>query len=142
MRSASARLMPGTRARSSTLAAWTPRNPPKCASSALRRVAPMPPISCNEDVARAVPLDGKAVCLVADLLQQVQAWIIRREVQRRFAIRKNDFLQTGLALGALGDPDEFRAVQPLFGEHLEGDAALTLSAVDDEQIGHWVLAGH
>src|SRR5438093_484828 len=52
MRSASSRLIPGTRVRSSMLAACTPLSPPKCWSKACRRFAPMPPIDCSVDVLR------------------------------------------------------------------------------------------
>ena len=65
-------------------AACTPRRPPKCSSSAWRRLAPMPGISFSIEVVRALPRrarwpsDGEAVRLVADLLDQVQAGMRRR----------------------------------------------------------------
>ena len=45
--------MPGTRHRSSALAATTPASPPKCASSRLRLAGPIPSISSRLDVRRA-----------------------------------------------------------------------------------------
>ena len=147
MRSASARLMPGTRARSSTLAAWTPRRPPKCVSSACRFRAPMPAISSSVDVVRAlrapraVPLDREAMRLVANLLQKVQPRMVGRQVQHLRSIRKDDVLFPGLALRAFRDADQSRVVQPLFGQHVGRDGDLPLAAVDDEQIRHRVLAG-
>src|SRR5207248_2609810 len=54
---------------------------------------------------RTVALDRKTMRLVADLLQQVQPRIVRRQVQWRIVAGKNNLLETGLALDALGDPD-------------------------------------
>src|SRR5215472_9998820 len=83
---------------------------------------------------RSVSLDGEAVRLVTDLLQQMQTGMIRRQVQRLASIGKDDLLQPGLALGALSDADELRRVQALLRQHFGCNANLTFPAVDDEQI--------
>ncbi len=89
---------------------------------------------------RAMALDREAVRFVADLLQQVQPRMIRRQVQHVPAIGKDDVLLAGLALGAFGNSDQPRVVQPLLRQHLGGDADLPLAAIDDEQIGRRILA--
>ena len=93
----------------------------------------MPLISCSDDVlrvlraARAVPLDREAVRFVADLLQQVQAGMVGRQVQHVARGSGNTMSSSaGLALGALGDPDQRRLVQALLGQHLGRDAHLPL----------------
>ena len=107
----------------------------------------MPAISCSDEVvralaaARAVALDREPVRLVANLLQQVQARVVGRQVEHRVALRKHDVLLAGLALRALRDADQPRVVQALLGEHLRGDRDLPLAAVDHEQVGRRKLAG-
>src|SRR5206468_8424720 len=73
----------------------------------------------------AMALDGEAVRLVANPLQQVQPRMVRRQRERSIAIGKNDLLQPGLALGTLGDAEELRCVQSLFGQYVGGDGNLT-----------------
>ena len=60
-------------------------------------------------------LDGEAVRLVANLLQQVQPWMVRRQRERLVAVGKDDLLEAGLALGALGDADKLRGVRDGWG---------------------------
>src|ERR1700687_3489019 len=50
---------------------------------------------------RSMALDREPVRLVADLLQQVQPRMFRRQPQRRRAIRKDYLLEPGLALGTV-----------------------------------------
>ena len=148
MRSASARLMPGTRARSSTLAACTPLSPPKCASSALRRVAPMPPIDpaattwfapCpgarDDPGSRSdAPRRGSAAAGAAPGGPTASA------VARS---RSGNTISSspGLRSGPLAMPISLRRVQALLGEHLGRDADLSLAAVDDQQVGRRIFAG-
>ena len=87
-------------------------------------------------------LDGEAVRLVANLLQQVQPRMVRRQRERLVAVGKDDLLEAGLALGALGDANEQRAVHSLLSQHVGSDADLTLAAVDHQQVGRRILAGH
>src|SRR6185437_1206928 len=70
---------------------------------------------------RAMALDREAMCLVANLLQQVQAGMIGWQVQYRFASGEDDVLEPGLALGALRDADQRRLMQSLLGEHFRCD---------------------
>ena len=111
MRSASVRLIPSTRARSSTLAAITPCSPPKCASSFWRRFGPdgadvlQARGGARLAAPRAVPGDGEAVGLVADLLDEVQRRMVRRQAPRALLARHEELLEAGLALLALGHAD-------------------------------------
>ena len=111
MRSASVRLMPSTRARSSMLAAITPCSPPKCSSRRLRRVGPTEPISSRREAVRALPRaravagDREAVRLVAHLLDEVQRRVVRRQAARLLLARDEELLHAGLALHALGHAD-------------------------------------
>src|SRR6266545_1775240 len=90
----------------------------------------------------AMALNGEAVRLVANLLQQVQPRMIRGQRERLVAVGKDDLLEAGLALRALGDADEQRAVQSLLGQYVGCDADVTLAAVDHQQIGRRILASH
>ena len=149
MRSASARLMPGTRARSSTLADCTPFRPPKCASSACRlRGADAGDLLQRSTslralrAPRAVALDREAMRLVADLLQQVQAGMIGRQVQHGRRGPGNTMSSSpGLRSGPLAMPISGVVVQALLGQHLGRDADLPLAAVDHQQVGRRIFAG-
>src|ERR1700687_2199421 len=86
-------------------------------------------------------LNGESVRFVANLLQQVQSRIVRRQMQRRFAVGENYLFQSGFALGALRDTYQFRSMQALFGKHFGSNADLSLAAVDDQQVRRRILAG-
>src|SRR5437879_12568844 len=63
---------------------------------------------------RPVPDDGEAMRLVADRLNQVQAGMRRRELQRARLGFDDQLLETGPAFGALGDPDYCGVVHSQF----------------------------
>src|SRR5262249_36081510 len=63
---------------------------------------------------RAVPGDGEAVRLVADVLDQVQAWVVGSEPHG--AVADPQLLQAGLALRALRDADQRDVREPDLGE--------------------------
>ena len=86
-------------------------------------------------------LDREAMRLVADLLQQVQARMIGRQVQRLVAIGEDDVLLARPCARVLWRCRSAASVQPLLGQHLGGDADLPLAAVDHQQIGRRILAG-
>ena len=110
--------MPGTRARSSTLADCTPCSPPKCASMRLAALGAdaadvlQPRRGARLGAARAVALDREAVRLVADLLQQVQP----RMVARRFSTsaRSGNTMSSspGLRSGPLAMPTSGSCAAP------------------------------
>src|SRR5437660_12580826 len=77
----------------------------------------------------AMALDGEAVRLVANPLQQVQPRMVRGQRERSIAVGKNNLLQPGLALGTLGDSDELGCVQSLLGQYVGSDGNLTFAAV-------------
>ena len=131
MRSASGRLMPSTLAMSSIAAAWTPRRPPKCSSSAWRRLAPMPGISFSIEVVRVLPRRARCPAIAKRCASSRICWI---EMQRRDAPARaaaaarlgldDQLLHARLALRALGHADDAHLVQAQISQALR-DATLT-----------------
>src|SRR5437868_14959444 len=63
-----------------------------------------------------VPDDREAVRFVADLLDQVQAWMLRRQRDRRPVALDDQFLHAGLALRPFRHAYDTDVVQPEFDE--------------------------
>ena len=86
-------------------------------------------------------LNRKTMRFVTNLLQQMEPWMIRRQIEDRIAIGKNDIFFAGFPFGTLCDADQRCHVKPLLGEYLGGDRDLPFAAVDHEQIRRWKFAG-
>ena len=126
-----------------------PCTPPKCASSAWRFAGAdagdllQRRRRARLRAPRAVALDREAMRLVADLLQQVQARMVRRQVEHRIAVRERRCPpRPALRSGPLAMPISGTPCRPCSASTLGRDADLALAAVDHQQIGRRVLAGH
>src|SRR5215831_10567957 len=86
---------------------------------------------------RAVPGDGEAVRLVADVLDQVQPGMIGRQPERTLA--DPQLLEPGLALRALRDADQRDIREADLGERGLRRADLPLAPVDENRVGRHAL---
>ena len=89
------------------------------------------------------PDDREAVRLVADLLDEMQARMRRRELQRARLRFEDQLFLSGLALGPFGHADHADLVQAQIMQDCSSDAHLPLAAVDQDQVRDLAcLGGH
>src|SRR5688572_33007033 len=81
------------------------------------------------------------MCLVADLLDQVQPRMVGGELQRVLPAGEPKRLQPRFAFFPFRDTHELYLAQAKLREYLTSHAELTLSAVDQHQIRQARLAG-
>ena len=86
--------------------------------------------------------DREAVCFIADLLHQVQCLRVCFQYKRLPAPQQEQLLQARSPVGPLGDANQQYTADAQTGHDLRGGRQLTLTAVDQQDVGQPALAGH
>ena len=123
-------------------AACTPRRPPKCSSSAWRRLAPMPGISFSIEVVRVLPRRARCPMIAKRCASSRICWIrcspgCDGASSQAARLRLEDqLLHARLALRALGHADDAHLVQAqISSSTARRYADLALAAVDQDEVG-------
>src|SRR6476660_3305652 len=74
--------------------------------------------------------DTKAMCFITNALEQMKPRRVARKAEGLGMPRNKDFLF------ALGERNQFYALDAHFGKYLFGGVQLSFAAVDDDKVGH------